>query len=232
MANPAHILICDDNPAVHETIGAYLQAEGMTYSSAYNGKEALTLAWSKKTDLIILDIMMPELFGTEVCKQLRKDSQVPIIMLSARGEEVDRIIGLEIGADDYIVKPFSPREVVVRIKTILRRITPNETFSEKNKIYECEQLRIDLEGYELSIDGKVIPSTPKEIEILYLLATHANKVLSREQILTSIWGYDYLGDTRAVDTHVKRLRKKLPEESAGWSLKSIYGVGYKFEVLG
>lgn len=231
MRKPIHILICDDNSTVHETIGSYLTSEGMSFTSAYNGKEALIYARNNQPDLILLDIMMPEIFGTDVCKEIRRESSVPIIMLSARGDELDRIIGLEIGADDYIVKPFSPREVVVRIKTVLRRVLPELTvLSKQNNIFEYKQLRIDLNGYELSVDGQLIPATPKEIEILYLLATNAGKVLSREHILSKVWGYDYLGDTRAVDTHVKRLRKKLPENNNGWTLKSIYGIGYKFEV--
>ncbi|PWW02790.1 winged helix family two component transcriptional regulator [Paenibacillus cellulosilyticus] len=230
MSKRIHILICDDNQAVHDTIGTYLKADGMTYCSAYTGKEALLLAREEHPDLIVLDIMMPELFGTDVCKEIRKESQVPIILLTAKGEEHDRIDGLEIGADDYIVKPFSPREVVVRIKTILRRAAPQEVTMSPQLVYEIDQLRINRDGYELSVDGQVVPATPKEIEILYLLATNAGRVLSREHILTSIWGFDYLGDTRAVDTHIKRLRSKLPIDPVGWSLKSIYGVGYKFEV--
>lgn len=232
MSHPVHILICDDNQAVHDTIGIYLKADGMSYSSAYNGLEALELAHKNRPDLILLDIMMPELFGTEVCKEIRNESQVPIILLTAKGEEHDRIGGLEIGADDYIVKPFSPREVVARIKTILRRVSPQEAVKTKQAVYEQGQLRIDRDGYELTVNGQAIPATPKEIEILYLLAVNAGKVLSREQILSSVWGFDYLGDTRAVDTHIKRLRGKLPVDPVGWNLKSIYGVGYKFEVNG
>ncbi|MBB3113371.1 DNA-binding response OmpR family regulator [Paenibacillus phyllosphaerae] len=230
MSKRIHILICDDNQAVHDTIGTYLKADGMSYTSAYSGKEALTLAREEKPDLIVLDIMMPELFGTEVCKEIRKESQVPIILLTAKGEEHDRIDGLVIGADDYIVKPFSPREVVVRIKTILRRVAPKEAATSPQAVYERGQLRINRDGYELYVDRQLVTATPKEIEILYLLATNAGKVLSREQILSSVWGFDYLGDTRAVDTHIKRLRSKLPVDPIGWSLKSIYGVGYKFEV--
>lgn len=232
MSKPIHILICDDNQAVHDTIGIYLKADGMSFSSAYSGVEAWVLAREERPDLILLDIMMPEMFGTEVCKEIRKESQVPIILLTARGEEHDRIDGLEIGADDYIVKPFSPREVVARIKTILRRVAPPEAASARQAVYEQGQLKIDRDGYQLFVDGEAIPATPKEIEILYLLASHAGKVLSREQILSSVWGYDYLGDIRAVDTHIKRLRSKLPAEPGGWNLKSIYGVGYKLEVYG
>ncbi|WP_420819567.1 response regulator transcription factor [Paenibacillus pinistramenti] len=231
MDKPVHILICDDSSAVHDTIGPYLKAENMTYSSAYNGHEALRLADEMNPDLILLDLMMPGLFGTEVCKEIRKQSQVPIIMLTAKGEELDRILGLEIGADDYIVKPFSPREVVARIKTVLRRVTGPDKAEEPKKVIVYDQLKIDLGRYEISIAGEILPATPKEIEILYLLAANCNKVLSREQILSTVWGYDYYGDTRAVDTHIKRLRKKLAEEGSGWSLKSVYGVGYKFEVI-
>ncbi|SHH63286.1 response regulator transcription factor [Clostridium grantii] len=228
MEEPKHILICDDQVIIHETIGVYLKAEGMIYSSVYDGAEILEKFETIKPDLIILDLMMPKIFGTEVCKLIRKKSNVPIIILSAKGEEIDRILGLEIGADDYIVKPFSPREVVARIKTIFRRIAPIAEI--KEKILRFDQLIIDLEAYEIKINGEAIESTPKEIEIFYLLASNVGKVLDREQILASIWGYDYLGDTRAVDTHIKRLRKKLPNKSVNWEIKAIYGVGYKFEV--
>ena len=228
MEEPKHILICDDQVIIHETIGVYLKAEGMIYSSVYDGAEILEKFETINPDLIILDLMMPKIFGTEVCKLIRKKSNVPIIILSAKGEEIDRILGLEIGADDYIVKPFSPREVVARIRTIFRRIAPIAEI--KEKILRFDQLIIDLEAYEIKINGEAIESTPKEIEIFYLLASNVGKVLDREQILASIWGYDYLGDTRAVDTHIKRLRKKLPIKSVNWEIKAIYGVGYKFEV--
>lgn len=230
-----NILICDDNEAVHETIGTYLENDGMTYSSAFDGEEAINKFKSTNPDLIILDLMMPKVFGTEVCKRIRKISDVPIIMLTAKGEEIDKIIGLEIGADDYIVKPFSPREVVARIKTIFRRVNNNNNTAEsekENKKFICfDNLNIDLDKYEVIIDGEKIDATPKEIQILYLLASNEGRVLSREQILENVWGYDYFGDTRVVDNQIKRLRKKLPEQEDKWGIKSIYGIGYKFEVV-
>jgi DNA-binding response OmpR family regulator len=225
-----NILICDDNEAVHETIGTYLENDGMTYSSAFDGEEAISKFKSTNPDLIILDLMMPKIFGTEVCKQIRKVSNIPIIMLTAKGEEIDKIIGLEIGADDYIVKPFSPREVVARIKTILRRV--NNTFEKEiRKLISFDNLNIDLDKYEVFVQGDKIDATPKEIQILYLLASNKGNVSSREQILENVWGYDYFGDTRVVDNQIKRLRKKLPEQEGKWGIKSVYGIGYKFEVL-
>ncbi|WP_341465370.1 response regulator transcription factor [Caloramator proteoclasticus] len=216
---------------MHDTIGAYIKAEGMTYSSAFDGLEALEIFKKEKPDFVILDIMMPKMFGTEVCKEIRKISDVPILMLTAKGEEIDRIVGLEIGADDYVVKPFSPREVVTRVKTILKRYQANnKEIKENKKVVKVDNLVVDLEKYTIEIDNHPIDATPKEIEILYLLASNIGKVFTREQILSTIWGYDYFGDTRAVDTHIKRLRKKLPESGVSWGIKSIYGVGYKFEV--
>lgn len=227
-----NILICDDNEAVHETIGIYIENDGMTYSSAFDGEEAISKFKSINPDLIILDLMMPKIFGTEVCKEIRKISNVPIIMLTAKGEEIDKLIGLEIGADDYIVKPFSPREVVARIKTIFRRVNNVVGFEKDHEnVINFYNLNIDLDKYEVNIDGEKIDATPKEIQILYLLASNKGKVLSREQILENVWGYDYFGDTRVVDNQIKRLRKKLPEKEVKWGIKSVYGVGYKFEVL-
>ncbi len=223
-----HILICDDNISTHEALSVYLKNDGMTYASAYDGEQALNMAKNAQFDLIILDIMMPKLFGTEVCKEIRKLSDVPILMLTAKGEEIDRIVGLEIGADDYVVKPFSPREVVTRIKTILKRSTPKEKPAQKKLAFS--DLTIDLDKYEVFICGEKTEFTPKEIEIFYFLAENAGRVFSREQLLNKIWGYDYFGDTRAVDTQIKRLRKKLPENGVSFEIKSIYGVGYKFEV--
>ncbi|MDO5518023.1 MAG: response regulator transcription factor [Clostridium sp.] len=229
MSTVKKILICDDNEAIHETIGTYLENDGMKYISAYDGKEALEKFNSENPDLIILDLMMPEIFGTEVCKEIRKTSNVPIIMLTAKGEEIDRIIGLEIGADDYIVKPFSPREVVARVKTIFRRVgNSNENTSRKLAVFD--NLKIDLDKYEVTLNDVNIDVTPKECEILYLIATNEGRVLSREEILDKIWGYDYFGDTRVVDTQIKRLRKKIPDNDEKWCIKTVYGIGYKFEV--
>ncbi|MBN1064997.1 response regulator transcription factor [Clostridium botulinum] len=226
------ILICDDNDTVHETIGTYLKNDEMTYISAYDGKEALEKFNAEKPDLVILDLMMPKIFGTEVCKEIRKISNVPIIMLTAKGEEIDRIVGLEIGADDYIVKPFSPREVVTRIKTIFRRVgNANIDTNLNRKLVTFNNFNIDLDKYEIRLNKEKIDVTPKECQILYLLATNEGRVLSREEILDKVWGYDYFGDTRVVDTQIKRIRKKIPEEGEEWSIKTVYGIGYKFEVL-
>lgn len=232
MSTVKNILICDDNEAVHETIGVYLENDGMTYSSAFDGEEAISKFKNTNPDLIILDLMMPKIFGTEVCKQIRKVSNIPIIMLTAKDEEIDKIIGLEIGADDYIVKPFSPREVVARIKTIFRRVNNNVEFEkERRKLISFDNLNIDLDKYEVFVHGEKIDATPKEIQILYLLASNKGNVLSREQILENVWGYNYFGDTRVVDNQIKRLRKKLPEQEGKCGIKSVYGIGYKFEVL-
>lgn len=230
MNNNIKILICDDNIAVHESLSAYLKAENMECFSAYDGVEALDKIRSEHYDLIILDIMMPKMFGTDICREIRKTNNVPIIMLSARGEEFDRIIGLELGADDYITKPFSPREVVVRIRTILRRLQPQYILPDKQNRITIGELTIDAEGYDASLKDLKLDLTPKEIETLIYLAQHKNKVLTREQILNSVWGYDYFGDTRAVDTLIKRLRQKLTATDKGFEIKAVYGVGYKLEV--
>lgn len=228
MERKPHILICDDNIAVHKSIGAYLSSEDMTYDSAFDGEEAMHKAKMANHDLILLDIMMPKKFGSEVCKEIRKWSDVPIIMLTAKGEEIDRILGLELGADDYIVKPFSPREVLTRIKTVLRRTKP--TSFEQSTALSIGGGTIDIDRYEILVQGKKIDATPKEIQILYLLAQNAGRVMTREKILEAVWGYDYYGDTRVVDTQIKRIRKKLPNSGIHFSITPIYGVGYKFEV--
>ena len=223
-----NILICDDDPVVHEVLNIYLKKEGFSCLSAYDGEEALEYNKKFKPTLVVLDIMMPKLNGLDVCKEIRKISNVPIIMLTARGEEIDKIIGLELGADDYIVKPFSPREVVARIKAIKRRITEN---SEKNKpsVLIFGDLEISIKQYQVKYGGRVIISTPKEVETLYLLASNQGQVFSREQILNLVWGYDFFCDIRTIDTHIKRIRAKLPQGN-DWGLYTVYGVGYKFEV--
>lgn len=222
------ILICDDSPVVHETLGAYLKSEGFPFLSATDGEESLRLWREKNPDLIILDIMMPKLSGIDVMREIRKVSTVPVLMLTARGEEVDRILGLELGADDYIVKPFSPREVVARIKAVLRRKSDPQGESQ-GAIVRAGKLSVNLAKYEVLYDGNPVICTPKEVEILNLLISHPGQVFDRETILNKVWGYDYFGDTRAVDTQIKRIRHKLPEDP-DFSIKTIYGVGYKFEV--
>lgn len=221
------ILICDDQPIIHETLGIYLENEGFAYSSAMDGLKALEMAASLNPDLIILDIMMPGKSGIEVCRELRQSSKIPIIMLTARGEEIDRILGLELGADDYIVKPFSAREVSARVKAVLRRISSAQEVT--STALRFDKLEINISNYEVKLNGAALPFTPKEVEILHLLASHPGRVYEREQILSKVWGYDYFGDTRAVDTQIKRIRQKLPQEGVPWSIKTVYGVGYKFE---
>lgn len=221
------ILIADDDKVVHESLGIYLEREGYLYDSAFDGEETLDLANRNVYDLIILDLMMPKISGTEVCKEIRRESDVPIIMLTAKGDEIDKILGLELGADDYIVKPFSPREVIARIKAVLRRGKVNANTNEKK--VNLPGLTVSLNNYEVIVDGENVSFTPKEVEILYFLASHPNQVLSREQILENIWGYNYYSATRTVDTHIKRIRQKIGS-SEDWALVTVYGIGYKFEV--
>jgi DNA-binding response OmpR family regulator len=229
MGKIPHILICDDDPVIHESLGLYLKAERYLYSSAYNGEQAMQMAESEQPDLIILDLMIPRVTGTEVCREIRRRSNVPIIMLTAKGEEIDRVLGLELGADDYIVKPFSPREVIARIKAVLRRL--GEKSQESRSLLRFDGLEINIDNYQVKVKGETVPCTPKEVEILHLLASHPGQVMDREQILSQVWGYDYFGDTRTVDTHIKRIRQKITHDQAGWGLITVYGVGYKFEVF-
>ncbi len=220
------ILICDDQQMIHETLREYIEAEGFTCISAFDGDDALRKFSAEKPDLVVLDLMMPKKTGIEVCREIRKDYNTPIIMLTAKGEEIDRILGLELGADDYIVKPFSPREVTARIKVVLRRV--QEHPKETEQVLRFSGLEIDLSSYDVRVNGESVPFTPKEVELLYKLCSAPGRVFSREQLLSDVWGYDYYGDTRAVDTQIKRIRQKLPD-SGYWSIRSIYGVGYKFE---
>ncbi len=221
------VLICDDQPIIHETLGVYLENEGYTCASAFDGQEAIEKAELLKPDMILLDLMMPKKSGTDVCRELRAKSRVPIIMLTAKSEEIDRIIGLELGADDYIVKPFSAREVVARVKAVLRRFSAAK--DDPQKVLHYPGLEINISSYDVRVDGESVPFTPKEVEVLYMLAAHPGRVFDREKILSEVWGYDYFGDTRAVDTQIKRIRQKLPQEGTEWSIKTVYGVGYKFE---
>lgn len=222
------ILIADDEKPVHMALTAYLRNENFDCISAYDGMEALNLYNQHKPDLIILDMMMPKMNGQDVCRTLRATETVPIVMLTAKGEEVDRILGLEMGADDYIVKPFSPREVVARIKAIFRRINEVKRQDQRQDLH-FNGLDIKIESYEVLVDGQVVNFTPKEVDILYLLASNPGQVFSRENILNTIWGYDFFGDSRTVDTHIKRIRQKIKCEEHDYRLITIYSVGYKFE---
>ena len=221
------ILVADDDQVVHESLGIYLRAEGYEPLDVYDGNAAAQ-AVGPDIALCVLDIMMPGRSGIEVCKEIRKNSQLPVIMLTAKGEEVDRILGLELGADDYIVKPFSPREVVARIKAVLRRT--QERQEGDGSALAFNGLSIDLKSYTVTLRGEPVICTPKEIEILHMLASNPGQVFTREQLLNRVWGYDFAGETRTVDTHIKRIRAKLDSDGLGWSIKTIYGVGYKFEV--
>ena len=223
------ILVADDDVNVHQSLNAYFRREGYQMLSAYNGEEALAFVRKYRPDIMLLDIMMPKMDGLMVCREARKDSNVPIIMLSAKGDEFDKLLGLELGADDYITKPFSPREVVARIKAVLRRIH-ELTESSKGSHLVAGNLDIDMSAFIVKLGDEVIPCTPKEIEILWTLAGNPGMVFSREHLLQSIWGYDFLGDTRAVDSHIKRIRAKLCKEGNGWDIKTVWGVGYRFEI--
>ena len=223
------ILIVDDDENICELLNLYLKKDGFDTSIAYNGRQAVELAEKYNPDLILLDIMLPELDGWQVCREIRKKSEVPIIMLTAKGETFDKILGLELGADDYVTKPFDTKEVVARIKAVLRRSNDNEK-NEKKEEVRYDKLIINLTNYELVVDGKPIDTPPKELELIYHLASNPNRVYTRDQLLDEVWGFDYYGDSRTVDVHVKRLREKLENVSQEWSLKTVWGVGYKFEV--
>ncbi|MBQ4270555.1 MAG: response regulator transcription factor [Clostridiales bacterium] len=229
MSQIPHILICDDDPIVHESLRLYIENEHYTHSDAYDGAESLKKVEEDKPDLILLDVMMPEMSGLDVCREVRKTHTTPIIILTAKGEEIDRVLGLELGADDYIVKPFSPREVVARIKAVLRRTADS---AESLSVLRFEGLEINMDNYTVKSKGENIAFTPKEVEILYLLASHPGQVMGRDQILGLIWGNDYNGDPRTVDTHIKRIRQKISFPGAPWSIQTVYSVGYKFEVGG
>ena len=223
------ILIVDDDENICELLNLYLKKDGFDTSIAYNGRQAVELAENYNPDLILLDIMLPELDGWQVCREIRKKSEVPIIMLTAKGETFDKILGLELGADDYVTKPFDTKEVVARIKAVLRRSTENEK-AEKQEEVRYDKLIINLTNYELVVDGKSVDTPPKELELIYHLASNPNRVYTRDQLLDEVWGFDYYGESRTVDVHVKRLREKLEDVSDKWCLKTVWGVGYKFEV--
>ncbi len=222
------ILIVDDESNIVELIRLYLEKEGFFTVSAKNGTEALAKFRSENPDLIILDIMIPEPDGWQVCREIRRSSNVPIIMLTAKSETFDKVLGLELGADDYLTKPFEAKELVARVKAVLRRTETKE--GEQKKVITFENLSINIDNYELEINGKLVDVPPKELELLYFLASNPNRVYTREQLLEEVWGFDYFGDSRTVDVHIKRLREKLESVEGNWHLKTVWGVGYKFEV--
>ena len=226
---PKKILIVDDEPLIVKGLKYSLEQDGYETDSAQDGEEAVNKFFAGQYDLVLLDVMLPKLDGIEVCQRIREKSNVPIIMLTAKGEEFDKLLGLELGADDYITKPFSPREVLARVKAVLRRMHELKDSGKASHLV-VENLDIDMSAFTVKLDGKLMPCTPKEIEILWTLANNPGMVFSREHLLQSIWGYDFLGDTRAVDSHIKRIRAKLCKEGNGWDIKTVWGVGYRFEI--
>ncbi len=228
MANEK-ILVVDDDTNICELLRLYLTKEGYQVTIANDGEAGLAQFGQVKPDMVLLDVMMPKMDGLEVCRRIRKLGNTPVIMLTAKGETFDKVLGLELGADDYIVKPFDAKEVVARIKAVLRRAGSAVQEADEGVI-EYDNLRLDMNSYELRVKGKVVEAPPKELELLNCLASHPNRVYTRDQLLDEVWGFDYYGDSRTVDVHVKRLREKLEGVSDKWALKTVWGVGYKFEV--
>lgn len=224
----AHLLIADDNRQITSILEEYAKKDGHTVDIALNGEEALSLFNNAKPDLVLLDVMMPKVDGFEVCREIRKRSDTPVIMVTARGEDFEKIMGLDIGADDYIVKPFSPSEVMARIRSVLRRISLSETSNRRP--FHYGSLTVDLSDYSVTVDHMPVQLTKKELELLWTLATNKSKVFTRDNLLNTLWGYEYYGDSRTVDSHIKRLRAKLDEiDHPDWAIRTIWGVGYKFE---
>lgn len=227
MESIQRIMVVDDDPHINELVKLYLEKEGYNVECYLNGWDALSAFKNNPPHLMILDIMLPGMDGWDVCKEVRKISEVPIIMLTAKGETFDKVLGLELGADDYIVKPFDPQELVARVKAVLRRTNPIKSLDEK---VEYPNLSVNLSNYNVVYKGEPLELPPKELELLYFLAAHPNKVFTREQLLEQVWGFDYYGDSRTVDVHIKRLREKLQDPNEAWQIKTVWGVGYKFEV--
>lgn len=223
------ILVVDDDSNICELLRLYLEKDGYAVSIANDGVAAVKMFQEQKPDLVLLDIMLPQLDGWQVCLELRKTSDVPIIMLTAKGETFDKVLGLEIGADDYVVKPFEAKEVLARVKAVLRRAVPGAAPQTDVKEVSYDNLAINLTNYELRVKGERIDTPPKEMELIYHLASNPNRVFTRDQLLDEVWGFDYYGDSRTVDVHVKRLREKLEGVSDKWELKTVWSVGYKFE---
>ena len=222
------ILVVDDEKHIAELISLYLMKEGYETREVYDGRKAMDEFYSFKPEPVMLDIMLPGTDGYQVCTTIRKNSDVPIIMLTARSDTFDKVLGLEMGADDYIVKPFEPKEMVARVKAVLRRYEKSDE-KESNKTVSFENLKISLNDYTVIYHGESLSFPPKELELLYFLAENKNQVFTREQLLDKIWGYEYVGDSRTVDVHIKRIREKLNKDDESWSIKTVHGVGYKFE---
>ena len=223
------ILCIDDDSNICELLSLYLQKEGYDVRTAQDGVEGVSLFRTYEPDLVLLDIMMPRMDGWQVCQEIRKQSSKPIIMITAKGETIDKVLGLELGADDFIVKPFEMKEVCARIKAVLRRYAKHD--DSDGEVIKFDNIEISLQKYELKVKGKPVDLPPKELELIYFLTCNYNRVFTRDQLLDKVWGFDYLGDSHTVDVHIKRLREKLEGASEKWVLKTIWGVGYKFEVL-
>ena len=228
MSAKTKILIVDDDEHISEPISLYLIRDGYDTREVHDGKSAVEEFKSYNPDLIMLDIMLPAMDGYEVCKEIRKTSNVPIIMLTAKGDTIDKVLGLELGADDYIVKPFEPKEMTARVKAVLRRFETGKS-KESSKILTFDNLEINTENYTVKYHGEPLNFPPKEFELLCFLAKSPNQVFTRDQLLDKIWGYEYIGDTRTVDVHIKRIREKFDKKD-NWSVKTVWGVGYKFEM--
>lgn len=222
------ILVVDDDSNICELLRLYLEKEGYAVKIVNDGVSAINAFKQENPDLMILDIMLPKLDGWQVCREIRKKSSVPIIMITAKGDTFDKILGLELGADDYIVKPFDTKEVVSRIKAIARRVSAAPAETEVREV-RYDKLSVNMTRYELRVNGKVVDTPPKELELLFYLASNPNRVYTRDQLLDEVWGFEYYGDSRTIDVHIKRLREKLEGVSDKWALKTVWGVGYKFE---
>ena len=222
------ILVVDDDKNICELLKLYLDKEGYKVILAYDGEEAVAKFNSLKPDFVLLDVMLPIMDGWQVCLEIRKTSNVPIIMLTAKGEVFDRVLGLELGADDYVTKPFDTKEIIARIKAVYRRVASGGEQELPKKI-RYDKMEIDMVKYELKIDGEMVDIPPKELELLFKLASNPNQVYTRDQLLDDIWGYEYYGDSRTIDVHIKRIRRKIDNVSDKWALKTVWGVGYKFE---
>jgi len=220
-----NILVIDDDKNIRKVVKLYLRKEGYEVTEAADGAIGVDLFFGKPYDLVLLDIMMPVQDGMETIKKIRAKSNVPVIMLTAKGETFDKVLALELGADDYIVKPFDPKELIARVKAVIRRSTQEE----KSDVLEYPDLKIDMQNYQVIYKGKELQMPPKEIELLYFLASRPNKVFTRDQLLEQVWGFEYFGDSRTVDVHIKRLREKFTDEEP-WQIKTVWGVGYKFEI--
>ena len=224
------VLIVEDDKHIQELLQMYLEKEGYAVTTADDGGQGLSKFRAIRPDLVLLDVMMPVMDGWTLCKNIRAESQTPVIMLTAKSQTDDKVAGLKSGADDYITKPFEMREVLARIEAVLRR-TDRNTVEKKSRRLVFDKLIIDMDAFELTIDGKKVEAPPKEMDLLFYLASSPNRVYTRNQLLDEVWGFDFFGDSRTVDVHVKRLREKLEGVSENWSLKTVWGVGYKFEVL-